>query len=74
MLILISQSGETQDLYRCMKISENTVILGLVNVVNSLIARESDYVCYLNAGREEGVASTKCFINYRFIKYVSLFV
>ena len=65
MLILISQSGETQDLYRCMKIGKenNTVILGLVNVVNSLIARESDYVCYLNAGREEGVASTKCFTN-----------
>ena len=65
MLILLSQSGETQDLYRCMKIGKdnNTVILSLVNVVNSLIARESDYVCYLKAGREEGVASTKCFTN-----------
>ena len=37
--------------------------MSLVNVVDSLIARESNCGCYLNAGREVGVASTKSFVN-----------
>lgn len=61
--ILLSQSGETKDLYRCIKIcKENTIFtIGVINVVDSLIAREVDCGCYLNAGREVGVASTKAF-------------
>jgi glucosamine--fructose-6-phosphate aminotransferase (isomerizing) len=76
--ILISQSGETKDLYRCIKILKNNPSLntnktkddsldidvftiGVVNVQDSLIAREVDCGCYLNAGREVGVASTKAF-------------
>ena len=64
-IILLSQSGETIDLYRCLKIGkENDLfIISIVNVVDSLIARESDCGCYLNAGREVGVASTKSFLN-----------
>ena len=52
-IILLSQSGETIDLYRCLKIGkENDLfIISIVNVVDSLIARESDCGCYLNAGR-----------------------
>jgi glucosamine--fructose-6-phosphate aminotransferase (isomerizing) len=61
--ILISQSGETKDLYRCIKIAENNNIttIGVINVVDSLIAREVDCGIYCNAGKEVGVASTKAF-------------
>jgi len=62
-LLLLSQSGETKDLHRCIKIGKdnNLYIIGVVNVVDSLIARESNCGCYLNAGREVAVASTKSF-------------
>jgi glucosamine--fructose-6-phosphate aminotransferase (isomerizing) len=62
-LLLISQSGETKDLHRCIEIGKNNnlFLIGLVNVVDSLIAREVDCGCYLNAGREVGVASTKAY-------------
>ena len=61
--ILISQSGETKDLHRCIEIAnENNIFtIGVINVVDSLIAREVNCGCYLNAGREVGVASTKAF-------------
>ena len=61
--ILISQSGETMDLINCIQIARNNdlFLVGVVNVVDSLIAREVDCGCYLNAGREVGVASTKAF-------------
>jgi glucosamine--fructose-6-phosphate aminotransferase (isomerizing) len=62
--IFLSQSGETKDLARCLKICRNSQILvtiGVINTVDSLIAREVDCGCYLNAGREVGVASTKAF-------------
>jgi len=64
-LILLSQSGETKDLHRCIKIGRdsNLFLIGVVNVVDSMIAREVDCGVYLNAGREVGVASTKCFTN-----------
>lgn len=62
-LILISQSGETKDLHRCIDISKqnNLVTIGIINVVDSLIAREVDCGIYCNAGVEVGVASTKSF-------------
>ena len=62
-LLFISQSGETKDLHRCIEIGKqhNLFLIGLVNVVDSLIAREVDCGCYLNAGREVGVASTKSY-------------
>ena len=62
-LILISQSGETKDLHRCIEIAKNHNLLtiGIVNVVDSLIAREVDCGIYCNAGKEVGVASTKAF-------------
>jgi glucosamine--fructose-6-phosphate aminotransferase (isomerizing) len=61
--ILISQSGETKDLHRCIEIAKehNIITIGIVNVVDSLIAREVDCGIYCNAGREMGVASTKAF-------------
>lgn len=62
-VILLSQSGETLDLHRCIAISRehDLFLIGVVNVVDSLIAREVDCGCYLNASREVGVASTKAF-------------
>ena len=62
-LLLISQSGETKDLHRCIEIGKqkNLLLIGLVNVVDSLIAREVHCGCYLNAGKEIGVASTKSY-------------
>jgi glucosamine--fructose-6-phosphate aminotransferase (isomerizing) len=64
-VILLSQSGETKDLHRCIKIANDydIITIGVVNVVDSLIARESECGIYLNAGREVGVASTKSFTN-----------
>jgi len=61
--ILVSQSGETKDLHRCIEISKNNniITIGIINVVDSLIAREVDCGIYCNAGKEVGVASTKAF-------------
>ena len=63
--ILLSQSGETKDLHRCIDITNEYDIMkiGIVNVVDSMIARETDCGIYLNAGREVAVASTKSFTN-----------
>ena len=63
LLILLSQSGETKDLHRCIEIAQqhDAITLGVVNISDSLIARETDCGVYLNAGREFAVASTKSF-------------
>ena len=62
-VILLSQSGETKDLHRCIQIAKDydLITIGVVNVPDSLIARETDCGVYLNAGREVSVASTKSF-------------
>lgn len=66
--IFVSQSGETKDLHRCIELlneyrnsGHNLTTIGVINVVDSLIAREVDCGVYLNCGRENGVASTKAF-------------
>ena len=63
LMVFVSQSGETKDLHRCIEIANNKNIftLGIINVVDSLIAREVNCGIYCNAGREMGVASTKAF-------------
>jgi len=62
-LLLLSQSGETKDLHRCIEIGKknNLFMIGVINVVDSMIAREVHCGCYLNAGSEVAVASTKSF-------------
>jgi len=64
-IILLSQSGETKDLHRCINIAKDNelITIGIINVVDSLIAREVDCGVYLNAGREVAVASSKSFTN-----------
>ena len=61
--IVISQSGETADTLAAMREAKRrgARTIGLVNVVGSTIARESDGGVYLHAGPEIGVASTKAF-------------
>jgi glucosamine--fructose-6-phosphate aminotransferase (isomerizing) len=62
-MIVISQSGETADTLAAMREakSQGALVLGVVNVVGSTIARESDAGVYIHAGPEIGVASTKAF-------------
>ena len=43
------------------KAKQGTITIGVINVVDSLIAREVDCGAYLNCGRENAVASTKAF-------------
>jgi glucosamine--fructose-6-phosphate aminotransferase (isomerizing) len=64
-LILLSQSGETKDLHRCINIAKDhdLITIGVVNTIDSMIARETNCGVYLNAGREVAVASTKSFTN-----------
>jgi len=60
--VFLSQSGETKDLHRCLEmIGTSAIKIGVINVVDSLIAREVDCGVYLNCGRENAVASTKAF-------------
>jgi len=61
--IVISQSGETADTLAAMREAKRrgARTLGVVNVVGSTIARESDGGIYIHAGPEIGVASTKAF-------------
>lgn len=62
-VIAISQSGETADTLAAIREArlKGATAIGLVNVVGSSIARETDAGIYLHAGPEIGVASTKAF-------------
>jgi glucosamine--fructose-6-phosphate aminotransferase (isomerizing) len=62
-VFLISQSGETADTLAALREAKGkgATVLGIVNVVGSTIARESDGGVYVHAGPEIGVASTKAF-------------
>ena len=63
LVIAISQSGETADTLAAMREakSQGAPVMGIVNVVGSSIARESDGGVYIHSGPEIGVASTKAF-------------
>jgi glucosamine--fructose-6-phosphate aminotransferase (isomerizing) len=62
-IIAISQSGETADTLAAIKMAKTkgALLYGIVNVVGSSIARETDSGSYIHAGPEIGVASTKAF-------------
>ena len=64
-MILVTQSGETKDLHRCIQYAQEKGVLtiGVVNAVDSMIARETDCGVYLNCRQETAVASTKSFTN-----------
>jgi glucosamine--fructose-6-phosphate aminotransferase (isomerizing) len=63
MVIVISQSGETADTLAALREAKarGFKVLGIVNVVGSSIARESDSVMYTWAGPEIAVATTKAY-------------
>lgn len=62
-IIAISQSGETADTLVAIENAkeQGAIILGVLNVVGSSIARKSHAGAYTHAGPEIGVASTKAF-------------
>jgi glucosamine--fructose-6-phosphate aminotransferase (isomerizing) len=62
-ILAISQSGETADTLVAIENAKasGAIILGVVNVVGSSIARASHGGAYTHAGPEIGVASTKAF-------------
>ena len=61
--VAVSQSGETADTLAALIEAKDrgALTLGVVNVVGSTIARETDAGVYLRVGPEIGVASTKAF-------------
>ena len=63
MVIVVSQSGETADSLAALRLAKEkgVPVLGVVNVVGSSIARESDYILYTYAGPEISVATTKAY-------------
>lgn len=63
MIIAISQSGETADTIVAIEKAkeQGAIIMGIVNVVGSSIARISQTGAYTHSGPEIGVASTKAF-------------
>jgi len=62
-VFVISQSGETADTLAALREakSKGALVIGIVNVVGSTIARETDAGVFIHAGPEIGVASTKAF-------------
>jgi glucosamine--fructose-6-phosphate aminotransferase (isomerizing) len=63
--VAVSQSGETYDVLAAVQElkRKGARVLGMVNVVGSAIARETDGGVYVHAGPEVCVVSTKCFTN-----------
>jgi len=64
-VVAISQSGETADTLAALREAKRkgSLVLGLVNVVGSTIAKETHAGVYCHAGPEIGVASTKIFVS-----------
>ncbi|MDO8523870.1 MAG: glutamine--fructose-6-phosphate transaminase (isomerizing) [bacterium] len=64
-VLAVSQSGETLDTLEAIREAkrQGALILGIVNVVGSTIARETDAGVYNHAGPEISVASTKAFLS-----------
>ena len=63
LVVIVSQSGETADSLAALRLAKEkgVPVLGIVNVVGSSIARESDYLLYTYAGPEISVATTKAY-------------
>ena len=70
--VFVSQSGETADTAAALEICKKNKVktCAVVNVVESTIARNSDWVLPIHAGPEIGVASTKAFIGQLIVLYI----
>jgi glucosamine--fructose-6-phosphate aminotransferase (isomerizing) len=64
LVIFISQSGETADTLKALRMAKKTSeTLVVVNVVGSTATREAKHVIYTRAGPEIGVAATKTYVS-----------
>jgi glucosamine--fructose-6-phosphate aminotransferase (isomerizing) len=70
--IFVSQSGETADTYAALDIcnKKNMKTCCVVNVIESSIARDSNFVLPIHCGPEIGVASTKAFLGQMLVLYI----
>jgi len=70
--IFVSQSGETADTYAALDLcnKKNMKTASIVNVIESSIARDSNFVLPIHCGPEVGVASTKAFLGQMLVLYI----
>ncbi len=70
--IFVSQSGETADTAAALEFCKKNGVktCSIVNVTESSIARNSDWVLPIHAGPEIGVASTKAFLGQLLVLYI----
>ncbi len=70
--IFVSQSGETADTYAALDLCKKNGMktCSVVNVVESSIARDSEFVLPIHCGPEIGVASTKAFLGQMLVLYL----
>ena len=70
--IFVSQSGETADTYAALDLcnKNNMKTASIVNVIESSIARDSNFVLPIHCGPEIGVASTKAFLGQMLVLYI----
>ena len=70
--IFVSQSGETADTYAALNLCKKNKVktCSIINVVESSIARDSDFVLPIHCGPEIGVASTKAFLGQMLVIYL----
>ena len=70
--IFVSQSGETADTYAALDLcnKNNMKTCAIVNVIESSIARDSNFVLPIHCGPEIGVASTKAFLGQILVLYI----
>ena len=70
--VFVSQSGETADTYAALDLcnKNNMKTCAVVNVIESSIARESNFILPIHCGPEIGVASTKAFLGQILVLYI----
>ncbi|EDZ60898.1 glutamine-fructose-6-phosphate transaminase [Candidatus Pelagibacter sp. HTCC7211] len=70
--VFVSQSGETADTYAALDICNKNKMktCAVVNVIESSIARDSNFVLPIHCGPEIGVASTKAFLGQILVLYI----
>jgi glucosamine--fructose-6-phosphate aminotransferase (isomerizing) len=70
--IFVSQSGETADTFAALELCNINKMktLSVVNVIESSIARNSNFILPIHCGAEIGVASTKAFTGQMLVLYI----
>jgi len=70
--VFVSQSGETADTYAALDLcnKNNMKTCAIVNIIESSIARDSNFVLPIHCGPEIGVASTKAFLSQILVLYI----